>query len=40
MLAALKKAVATSGSPTANMWCAQTPKLRKPMLTLESASAM
>ena len=37
MLAAAKKTIAISGSPVANMWCAQTPK---PMnATSSSASA-
>jgi hypothetical protein len=37
MLAAAKKTTVTTGSPTANMWCAQTPK---PMnATSSSASA-
>ena len=36
MLAALKKASASSGMPTVNMWCTHSPKLRKPVPTSAS----
>ena len=32
-LAAEKNAIASTGSPVANMWCTHTPKLMKPIAT-------
>ena len=38
MLAAAKNVIVTCGRPTANMWCTQTPKPRKPVAIVASAT--
>ncbi|MNL83734.1 hypothetical protein D3C87_2114640 [compost metagenome] len=38
-LAAEKKARAIWGMPTVNMWCTQSPKLRKPRATMAATMA-
>ncbi len=38
MLAAEKKAVASCGMPTVNMWCTHSPKLMKPVVSTPSTT--
>ena len=38
MLAAAKNVIVSCGSPTANMWCTQTPKPRNPVAIVASAT--
>ena len=39
MLAAAKNVIANCGSPTANMWCTQTPKPSNPVDIVASATS-
>ena len=39
ILAPVKKLWPIWGSPVANMWCTQSPKLMNPMLTTDSTMA-